>query len=232
MLINRLPLVVGIFPLLAVTLAHWLGAESGRLPACIPYIEGCTSISATGRYPPGSFAFKAVTMPMAAALVFTWHFVVRWLESLYGPASKPPTRWIMAFGVLAALALIVYTTFLGTREPLYEFMRRFGIYLYFAGTVAAQLMASVSLWRHTRRAAASSLSRVAWWMLATTLLPFVLGVLNSVLKAVLEDADKSENRIEWIVTLCMQAWFVLLYLAWRESGFRISVETGPKRSGN
>lgn len=228
MLINRLPLLVGIFPLLAVTLAHWLGAETGRLPACIPYIEGCTSISATGRYPPGSFAFKAVTMPMAAALVFIWYFVSRWLESLHGPASKPPTRWIMAFGVLAAVALILYTTFLGTREPLYEFMRRFGIYLYFAGTVAAQLTVSLSLCRHAARAPAGSLSRIAWWMRTLTLLPFALGVLNSILKAVLEDADQSENRIEWIVTLCMQAWFVLLYLAWRESGFRIAVDTGTR----
>ena len=62
------------------------------------------------------------------------------------------------------------------------------------------------------------------------MLPFVLGLLNFTLKAVLDDADRIENRIEWIVTLSMQLWFVLLYFAWRTTGFRVSVVTDSDRS--
>ena len=43
-------------------------------------------------------------------------------------------------------------------------------------------------------------------------LPFLLGILNLVLKSLLDDADPYENRIEWISALLMQAYFVVLYL--------------------
>lgn len=218
-----LPLLIGIVPLVAITIAHWLGAESGNIPGCFAYIEGCTSISATGRHPPGSFLFRAVELPFAALLAVLWFVVVAWLKALDDMTSKPLMRAILACGLIGAISLVVYTTFLGTREPLYEFMRRFGIYFYFAGTIFAQLMTSIELKRINKQQPAAGMRRVAHWMIALTVLPFALGLLNLALKAVLNDADTVENRIEWIVALMMQTWFVLLYFAWRKTGFRIRI---------
>lgn len=211
-----LPLAAGVLPLAAVSGAHWLGADAGHLPACFPYIEGCTSISATGRHPPGSFLFKAVQMPFAMALIVIWLVALDWLRSFPREPSTPRARLILLFGISGAVALLVYTSFLGTTEPFYEFMRRFGIYLYFAGTVFAQLLVSVGL----------RIGPLGNWMRRVALLPFLLGILNLVLKSVLDDADTAENRIEWIAALGMQSWFVLLYLAFRRSGVGVSVTTG------
>ena len=212
---------MGIIPLLAITVAHWLGVDAGFLPGCIPYIEGCTSISATGRHPPGSFLFRAVELPFAAFLAILWYLVAGWLKALGETPSLP--RWILVCGLTGALALVIYTTFLGTHEPLYEFMRRFGIYFYFAGTMLAQLFASLAFNRYSKLTPAPGLLRLARSMLALTLLPVILGILNLVLKNLLDDTNRVENRIEWIVALMMQAWFVLLYLAWRKTGFGIAV---------
>ena len=212
-----LPLVAGVLPLIAVTGAHWLGVDAGRLPACFPYVEGCTSISATGRHPPGSFLFKAVQMPFALALVVIWISALDWLRAFPREPSTLRARLILGCGFAGAGALLVYTSFLGTTEPFYEFMRRFGIYLYFAGTVFAQLFVSVGL----------RIGRLGNWMRRVALLPFLLGVLNLALKNVLDDADTAENRIEWIAALAMQAWFVLLYLAFRKSALDVAVTTGP-----
>lgn len=222
-----LPLVAGILPLLAVTTAHWIGVESGRLPACIPYIDGCLSISATGRHPPGSYLFKAVHLPLAALLAVLWQMNAAWLKVL-APGQYPRRNIVLvASGSTGAFALLVYTIFLGSSEPIYEFMRRFGIYFYFLGTVIAQLLTSLTLLRQWSGNPDQALRNLSKWMTALTVAPFLLGALNLVLKSILDNADAAENRIEWIAALTMQAWLVLLYICWRKTGFQIGVSARP-----
>ena len=124
-------------------------------------------------------------------------------------------------GLIGAFALVVYVTFLGTKAPFYEFMRRFGIYFYFLGTAIAQLALATSLWIHANRNARDSLMRIAGGLLLLCSLPFFLGVLNIVLKNVLADTDLVENRIEWTAALLMQGYFVLLHRAWAMSDLRL-----------
>jgi hypothetical protein len=223
MLIRVLPLLAGIAPVAGITLAYWLGVNNDVLPSCNPYVDGCTSISATGRYLPGSLLFRAVMLPQSILLVVVWYLSARWLRAI-APTSKAAGA-VKLFGLVGALCLVLYVTFLGTQAPFYEFMRRFGIYLYFLGTATAQLTLAIALWGHARRSAIPSLKRIAGAMLWLCALPFVLGVLNMVLKAVLDDADTAENRIEWISALLMQGYFVVLYLAWRDTGFSVEVRT-------
>ena len=217
MLIRSLPLIAGVAPFIAINLAYWIGVTWGPLPTCNPYIDGCTSISATGRYPPGSFLFKAVEMPQSVLLAITWAFAVAWLRSLHPPLDRKRAFWILTWGVIGAVALLVYVTFLGTKEPLYEFMRRTGIYFYFLGTAVAQIFVTLQ----ARRAAVhrQELDRVTQVMLWLCLSPFVLGILTLVLKPLLADPDPMENSIEWVAASLMQAWLVALYVAWRKTGF-------------
>jgi hypothetical protein len=228
MWIRLLPLIAGVIPVLAASIAYWLGVESGRLPACIPWLDGCTSISATGRHPPGSFVFRAFHLPFAVVLALIWYYNDAWLGTLRARSDLSEThrsgnRPMLVSGLIAAIALIVYVTFLGTTEPIYEFMRRFGIYGFFLGTALAQLMLSVALSSIATERSDEALRSIARYMLILVALPFALGILNLALKFVLEDTDAIENRIEWLATLIMQAWFVLLYLAWKRTGFRALV---------
>ena len=225
MLIRALPLLAGIAPVAGITLAYWLGVNNDVLPSCNPYVDGCTSISATGRYMPGGLLFRAVMLPQSILLVVVWYLSAHWLRAI-APSTKAAGA-IMLSGFIGALCLVFYVTFLGTKAPFYEFMRRFGIYIYFLGTATAQLTLAVALLRHATRNTAASLKRIAAAMLWLCCLPFVLGVLNLVLKVVLDDADTAENRIEWISALLMQGYFVVLYLAWRHTGFSVLVTTNP-----
>lgn len=223
MLIRALPLFAGIAPVAGITLAYWLGVNNDVLPSCIPYVNGCTSVSATGRYMPGSLLFRAVMLPQSILLVVVWYLSAHWLRAI-APSTKAAGA-IMLSGFIGALCLVLYVTFLGTKAPFYELMRRFGIYLYFLGTAAAQLTLAIALFGHAKHNTLRSLKWIAVAMLSLCGLPFVLGVLNLVLKAVLEDADTAENRIEWISALLMQGYFVVLYLAWRRTGFSVAVRT-------
>jgi hypothetical protein len=212
-MIRALPLFVGLVPVLGVAAAYWLNADTGVLPSCMPLLDGCVSISAAGRYTPGSMPFRAVLLPQAALLVVLWWVSIGWLKSV-SPASRG-RQAILICGAVGALALVLYVTFLGTKEPFYEFMRRFGIYFYFLGTALSQILLTWSMPR----------SRLRSVMLVVIATPFVLGLLNLVQKAVLTHSNNIENRIEWVSAVLMQLWFVLLYIAWRRSGIAVIVRT-------
>ena len=236
MLIRVLPILTGLLPVIAIHLSLVVAIHYGAVPSCFPYTDGCTSISATGRYEPASFIFKPAMMSSWAILVFYWLFNVAWLRALARAAGRPPGigTWMAAVGTMGAVALILYTTFLGTGAGFYEFMRRVGIYFYFGCTVIAQII----LARHTlslgRALGLPTTIRVGRGQMALALVPFVLGILNLTLKATLENPDPAENVIEWIFALLMHGFFLLTVFAWRETGFgghfRVTLQGGDTGS--
>jgi hypothetical protein len=212
-MIRLLPLFAGLVPVMGILAAYLLNAEAGVLPSCMPLLEGCTSISSTGRHMPGSMVFRAVLLPQAAILVFIWWVGVGWLKSV-APLSRV-RHAILACGIVGAVALVLYVTYLGSHQLFYEFMKRFGIYFYFLGTALAQILMTWAMPRSSLRTT----------MLAVIGTPFALGLINLAQKVLLTNPNNIENRIEWISALLMQVWFVLLYLAWRRSGLALIVRT-------
>lgn len=223
MITRSLPLFAGIAPIVGVSCAYWLGVRYDVLPSCMPLIDGCTSISATGRNMPGRIVFRSVMFPQSALLIVVWCLAARWLRDM--TQSRNAATAITISGCIGALALVVYVATLGTKTPLYDFMRRFGVYFYFLGTAVAQLTLAISLLAHAKRTMTISLKRIATGMLWLCALPFALGFLNLALKAVLDDPDFTENRIEWISALLMQFYFVVLYVAWRDTGASVRAGT-------
>jgi hypothetical protein len=221
MLLRILPLITGLLPIIAIHLSYLIAILAGKLPLCNPYIHGCVSISATGRYPPASFLFKAAMMPEAIILAIYWLVNVAWLRALNRSAGETRAigTAIGGFGVAGALFLILYVTFLGTQEPFYEFMRRFGVYLYFLFSVIAQIILAVKVLRLPAGICSPFLIRITKIQLTLSLIPFVLGILNMILKSILEDSNPSERVIEWMFALMMQSYFVLSYFSWRDTQF-------------
>ena len=188
---------VVVVPIVAVTLAATIAMSQQLVPACVPFIDGCTSVSATGRYPPASFVFKGIMLPYATLLALYWWAVVTWLRDLPGVAPWRNANLCLALTWFSALALVVYAVTLGSRGELYEFMRRFGIYFYFLFTVVGQVMCAL------RMRAAVGTRAAGTWQLATAVAMLAAGVLLLVLKAILDDPDAAENIIEWTFGLLM-----------------------------
>lgn len=225
MMLRILPLLAGILPLVAMFGALWLGVANDAIQSCNPFIDGCLSISATGRTPPGSFLFRATMMPQAIVLLLLWYFSVLWLRSLPHNLKPSTARAILISGLVGTIALIIYVTFLGTKEPMYEFMRHVGIYFGFLGTALAQVFTAVGLARSARHENAGPLLRMANLMLGLCAAAFALGIANIVFRAILEDADPMENRIEWIASVIMQIYFFVLYRAWRHTNFNATISS-------
>lgn len=220
--LRSLPLIAAVVPFVGVTLSYWIATSHDLVPSCVPYIDGCTSISATGRYQPASFLFKAIQMPLGVLLGIIWVLSVGWLRSM-GHTGRNSQRLIVISGLIGGIALIIYVSFLGTSGPFYEFMRRFGIYFYFLGTSVAQLTLALGVARIDPKTVRFEGLTQSPALIALAVLPFLLGILNLVLKPFLDDPDPMENRIEWIAALIMQVYFVYLWLAWRATGFRVAI---------
>ncbi|MGB5581448.1 MAG: hypothetical protein WBM68_12835 [Woeseia sp.] len=221
--LRLLPLVTGLLPIIGIHASYLIAVQFSRVPACLPYFSGCTSISSTGRHPPASYLFKAVMLPEAILLMAFWICCAGWLQALEGTIDSRRHRGtpqLVFLGCSGAFALILYVTFLGTHEAFYEFMRRFGIYMFFLLTMLAQLDLSLRFRYYAVASGNGSLRPLSQLLLVLVALPFVLGALNLTLKAVLANPDPPENAIEWIVVLLMQSHIALTYFAWRATGFK------------
>lgn len=211
-------------PFFAVHLAYALSVQADYAPACVPYVEGCTSISRAARHGLPNLLFKALMLPHAAGLALFWVLVYAWLGRLRPDAPRRRLA-ILWLGVIAALFLVLYATFLGAEGKTYQWLRRYGITVYFSFTVLAEMMA-VSLLRDIEALG----SRLRNLMLGFCGLLLGLGLLSLPLQHLVDDAyaDAAVNALEWTYALLMTGFYLLIARAWQLTGFRLGV-TAPAR---
>ncbi len=228
MILRLIPLITAYLPIIGIHLSYLVAMNAGHVQECIPYLDGCVTISATGRYPPSSHFFKATLLPQSVFLAVYWGFAVAWLRALNGNSAKPLTLMECAIGSIGfggAFFLILYVTFLGTYDDFYTVMRLFGVYFYFLLTVLAQLLLVLQVRKYARD---SLFKRYTNIQLLLCTAPFVLGAINLTLKATLDDSAAIEARIEWAVSMMMQLYFIAAYYTWKHTGFgaKYTVERG------
>lgn len=210
-----------LLPFLAVHLTYLLAASLGLVDWCMPYVDSCTSISATGREPPASYLFRALMLPAAALLFFYWWLNYAWLGSLL-PASRL-RHWMLALAALASLGLVAYVTVLGEAGELWQRQRRVGVVLFFSFTYLAQLLLVAQLGR--LQPLAPELRRLVATMLGLCLLLLGLGLLTVLWDAVDgQGYDAVEDAFEWNLSLLLQTNVLLGYCLWRRAGWQLVVK--------
>lgn len=218
-----LPLTAALLLLAATHLALWLSIQAGHVPACVPYWEGCTSISRAARHGLGNHLFRLLVIPCAVLHGATWWLAGRWLRNDDGNAA---TYWMLALGLFSASALAIYATFLGTGGEVYGFLRRYGVTVYFGFGFLAQLL----LMRRAR-----VLRRMPSMLLTGMALVCVamlgLGVGNVIAGALIaEDSlrDRIENALEWQLGLLLVGWHLLLARGWWRERFGLRLYRGEE----
>lgn len=212
-----LALLVTVLPALVTHLAWGLSLQAGHIPWCIPYVEGCTSISRAARHGLGNDLFRMVMLPVAALQALFWLAVAAWLRA-GGARVAASVPWL---GLLAAVFLALYATFLGSEGDIYRVLRRFGVTVYFAATYIALLASLRGLARARDREdpAYRPLLVVACCMLA-------LGVLSTATTAVVDSRelkDRIENVLEWHLGLWLSAMFLVFAWRWWREGVRVGL---------
>ena len=217
-----------------VWVLSWLGAVASygasalaeHVPACVPYLTGCSSISAGGRHGAGFFMFKATILPAAAFWIVYWTLCGHWLRSC-GDASGHWRRATVATGVIGALFLVLYTTFLGSDGDFYRSMRRYGTVVFFGCTFLAQLLLA---YRVQGALGETWLVRIKMFLcLAVLVEGLALVAVKNFLA--LEDDDWLENVAEWHTASAISFYPFLTWLMWRRSGWSLEFVTKPRAPG-
>lgn len=211
--------LAALVPLGATHACYLLAASLEIVPWCIPYWDGCTSISRAARHESVNFIFDAVMLPWSALLMLYWWLAAKWLK-LWVPTSFRRRHAILGLGVIGALFHILYATFLGADGEFYQWLRRYGINVFFSFTVLAQILTMSLTVRDTRLPGG-----IRHAQLGLCLLMLVLGLASLPLQFIVADRDAALNALEWTYSLLMVSFFPLIGLAWRASGFRLSTQT-------
>ena len=210
-----LPLACALLPVAAAHIALALSVHAGLVPDCVPYWDGCTSISRAGRHGLAAIVFKLVMLPCAVLQALNWLAARHWLALSHpDPAAG---RWLPPLGLVAGVALAVYVAFLGTDGEIYRWMRRYGTIGYFAATYLAQLLYLRRLAQLPQQPRGPYLA-----MAAVSVAMLALGLASTGISAVAasgDDKDRLENLVEWHIGLMLTAWFLLQAAMWRRSRF-------------
>ena len=217
--------LAGLLPIVAAHLAYllniWTGTELAPEFICMPYFDGCVSISRAARSGPGLHLFRALMLPSAVLLLLSWEFVREWLRGL--DACTPRRAWLISIlGVVGAFFLVFYATWLGTEGEWYRWLRRYGVIFYFGGTAMAQLLLIWVLWPARARLAGGRLVSAITTLTVLVSLQWALGVFSALKRLIFDDPeliDRLENIIEWCYALPMAIGFLVIAWMFRQTGF-------------
>lgn len=203
-----LALACGALPIVSIHLGYLISIAADNAVACIPYLEGCVSISAANREPPAVWLFRVTMIPEAFLLAWLWSLCSQWLIAS-GDPRRARIQSIRLSGMVGALFLILYASFLGTEGEFYTFLRRFGATLFFALTYLAQLLFTYRIMAGIQKGRLTVPGWVWKGMFGTTML-LLGGGLTSIPVQHYFDINAVENAIEWGFALLMMVYFFLV----------------------
>ncbi|GAB5413902.1 MAG: hypothetical protein Cons2KO_15050 [Congregibacter sp.] len=189
------------------------------MESCFPYIDSCTSISATGRHPPASFVFKGGMLVSAGLIAVFWWMHAHCLRSIGIAGAKPAVmQWL---GWLAVVGLILYVTVLGEVGDWWRTQRRIGTILFFSFTFLAQLLLA-SMFRQSGEQLGAIGEITGRRMLRIAQLMLAIGLISVGIQAVDDTLhDRVEDAVEWQLALLLQINFLLCALFWRRTHWRL-----------
>ncbi|MFW2374276.1 MAG: hypothetical protein ACN4GM_14215 [Gammaproteobacteria bacterium] len=218
-----LAILITFLPLIAGNGAYIMSAYSEFVPWCIPYLDGCTTVSRAGRSGDAIFLFRAIMIVYGVLLIWFWIYSQQWLN-LLAKREKNTAGIILWLGIVAALFLIIYIDYLGTTGEVNRFMRRFGIMIYFTFTPLAQLMMLKKHYDLVYENPDLGINKkILRFQLIVLLLMLVIGVISLVLGLTNTKSYESENIVEWNFSLLLSLYFSGMIFLWKDFNYFLKI---------
>jgi hypothetical protein len=215
-------ILCAVVPFLAIHLAWLYSMHSEMVPWCLPYVDGCYTISRAARSGDSVHLFRALMLPYTALLAIYWLAAFRWLELMQGSVTRA-NHAMRTMGLIGAVFLVLYATFLGQEGMVYNWMRRYGIIVHFLFNALAQLVLTRQIMNLNLPA---TLDRVVRFKQAMGVIVLTLGVAHFATH-LLDDRGLRRmwgNIIEWNITLAITAYFLASYWVFKRTGFDIDYQ--------
>lgn len=229
MRVTYIPVIAALLPVAGIHLSYLVSASVGHVPWCIPYLDNCTPISATGRQAPESFVFRATIIPTTVVLMVYWTLSYQWLKALASPWRRA-NLVMLCLGVVASFGLLMYATVLGATQDEYRAMRRLGTTVFFGLTIPAQIILTLQLNALSRAGAASASLSVRRTLGAVCAGVVTVGGASFVVAMVSDLHDDIKHAVAWISTMLICLHIFVTGRAWQETGFNTGfLVSDPRR---
>lgn len=220
-----LPLWAAALPLATINICYLVAIGLDHVPACFPYISGCTNVSSTGRIAPESLIFKVGMIPSAVIMALFWWRSSVFLQIVGQP--RYPLATLRLLGVVAGLFLILHTVALGLHGDTYRLLRRIGINGFILSTYLAQVL-FIIFYRHMSIAATRKLWRL---LVVICVVLLALAIASEMAKWAGAPRDTTNNIVAWNAFVVLCTYFVVASRLWRHHGFstefRLNSKTSP-----
>ena len=197
-----------IFPLFTVLISYFFSIQLDLVKFCIPNLEGCTSISRVGRFPPVSFFFKPFMFISAFIIFLYWKVNYNVLTSI-----KPLFFYKINFclGIFSVIFFSLYVFFLGEGEY-YKFFRKIGIFIYIFFTVVSELLLSISYRKNYNYFLNNKF--VFFKFIYNLILTFLGLILLPLVVTKIVDYPNFKNIASWNYFFLIQINFLFTYFCW------------------
>ena len=204
------PLIAFILPILTVLISYYLSIKFDYVQFCIPNIDGCTSISQVGRYPPINYFFKTFMFISIFIIFIYW-------KSNYTLLSHNNSLLLykitFLLGIFSVIFFALYITFLGEGDY-YRFFRRIGIFIYIFFTVISELLLSISYKKNSYLFKNDKIIKFKYYfnLLLST---FGLILLPLVIYKII-DYPNFKNIVSWNYFILIQINFLITFFCWKK----------------
>ena len=204
------PLIAFILPILTVLISYYLSIKFDYVQFCIPNIDGCTSISQVGRYPPINYFFKTFMFISIFIIFIYW-------KSNYTLLSHNNSLLLYKFtfllGIFSVIFFALYITFLGEGDY-YRFFRRIGIFIYIFFTVISELLLSISYKKNSYLFKNDKIINFKYYF-NLVLSTFGLILLPLVIYKII-DYPNFKNIVSWNYFILIQINFLITFFCWKK----------------
>lgn len=182
---------------LALNLAYVLGVSLEHLPACVPYLSGCTTTSSTGHAWPERALFLPGMLFTAVLSIWFWRRCARVL-GVAAPRLSSALPWL---GLLAGVSLAGYALCIGQPGDTMRLVRRIGIDGFFLANYAAQVTLLLAAARGGLRGAGRR------WLLGLCLALPAVALLGEVAQSLGAPRRAASNVVEWHAILLVCGYY-------------------------
>ena len=209
--IKNLSLLIFFIPSITIIISYLLSLKLNLVPNCIPPLEGCTSISRTGRYFPVNIFFKSFLFITGILIFFYWYKNYIFFKKL--PNHK---LIIIAYicGIISVLFLYLYLIFLG-ESNYYQFFRKIGIFIYLLFSIISEFILSIIYYKNFNKiefriqfVKSKLFLSIFLTCLGIFLFPFMIMKIDNVAEL--------RNIISWNYFFLIQINFLITFFIWKK----------------
>jgi len=203
-----LAIAAAVLPFVTFNGSYLIAASLNHVPMCFTYLDGCTSVSSTGRQSPEMFFFKPGVLMLAVALAWHWHRCAGFLGAQGLTAGRAALLRTIAY--VSVVALTVYVITLGMPDEQFGKLRRIGTHGFAFSSWILQIV-FVVLYRPFRVDATRVLFR---WLAAACFGLLLVGIASETAKFLGSPRKPTNNIAAWNAFLMLSAFYAVLARIW------------------